>query len=222
MDSEEVIPIFPLSSVLVPGMNFPLHIFESRYRQLVADLLSLAETERKFGIISIKAGWEVGTNQTPVLYKVGTIANVRKVKHLPDGKFDLQTSGSDRFEIIDVFTNRAPYLTAKIKTIPPVENDHTDQQISRAQQAYLNYLTIIGEVTEATYVQLPTQGGALANLLISTLIGNLPEQQLLLEMNYVSEKLDKLTQIFKRETRLIETMPSIPAPYLTGSEISLN
>jgi Lon protease-like protein len=222
MDLEEVIPIFPLSTVLVPGMNFPLHIFEARYRQLVTDLLALAETDRKFGVISIKAGWEVGEDQIPTLYNVGTIANVRKVKQLADGKFDLQTTGSDRFEIKEVFKNRAPYLTARVVIVPPVVSDQTDYQVSTTQSAYLNYLRTMGEVTEVTYARLPTQGSALANLLISTISFNVPEQQFLLEMNNVSDKLNKLTQIFKRESKLLQTIPSIPAPYLTGSEISLN
>jgi len=83
-------------------------------------------------------------------------------------------------------------------------------------------LQILGETTDSTYIQLPTQGSALANLLISTLTGNLVEQQLLLEMNSVSEKLNKLIQIFRRESILLEEIPSIPAPYLLGTEISLN
>jgi Lon protease-like protein len=220
--NEELIPIFPLSAVLIPGMSFPLHIFESRYRQLVSDLLAMPEPERKFGVVAIKAGWEVNNDKLPLLYQVGTMANLRKVKHLPDGKFDIQTTGADRFEILDIYTDRAPYLMAKVLPLPAVVSDQTDPLITQAQQAYLNYLQTLGETTEATYVQLPTQASALANLLISTLSGNLIEQQLLLEMNSVSEKLYKLIQIFRRESILLETIPSIPAPYLIGAEISLN
>jgi Lon protease-like protein len=222
MSEEQLIPIFPLSTVLIPGMSFPLHIFEARYRQLITDLLAMAEPDRKFGVIAIKAGWETNPEKIPTLYEVGTMANIRKVKHLPDGKFDIQTTGSDRFKILDISLDRAPYLMAKISPLPTVTSDENDSLITKSQQAYLGYLRILGETTDSTYIQLPTQGSALANLLISTLTGNLVEQQLLLEMNSVSEKLNKLIQIFRRESILLEEIPSIPAPYLLGTEISLN
>ncbi|MGA1099358.1 MAG: hypothetical protein ACO3T4_02475, partial [Candidatus Nanopelagicales bacterium] len=63
---------------------------------------------------------------------------------------------------------------------------------------------------------------ALANLLIATLTGNTLEQQRLLEMNSAEEKLKKLITIFNRESILLQTVPSIPAPYLTGVSLSLN
>jgi uncharacterized protein len=218
----ELIPIFPLSTVLVPGMSLPLHIFETRYRQLVTDLLQLPEPERKFGVVAIKAGWEVGANNTPALHQIGTMAKVRKIKHLPEGTFDLTTTGADRFSIGEVLQDRAPYLMARVNLLEPVETETSDELISHAMRSYLNYLRVIGETTEAAYAQLPNQAGALANLLITTLTGNLPEQQQLLEMNSAKEKLSKLIKIFNRESILLEEIPSIPAPYLTGFSISLN
>ena len=53
------LPLFPLGTVLVPGLVLPLHIFEPRYRQLVADLEDLPEDEREFGVIAIREGGEV-------------------------------------------------------------------------------------------------------------------------------------------------------------------
>ena len=54
-----VIPLFPLGTVLLPGAPLPLHIFEQRYRQLVADLLELPAEDRQFGVVAIQAGREV-------------------------------------------------------------------------------------------------------------------------------------------------------------------
>lgn len=218
----ELIPIFPLSTVLVPGMSLPLHIFETRYRQLVTDLLQLPEPERKFGVIAIKAGWEVGSDDTPALHRIGTIAKVRKIKHLPEGNFDLITTGADRFSVGEILKERAPYLMARVDFLPPADLTASDDLIGHAMRSYLNYLRVIGETTEAVYAQLPNQAGALANLLITTLNGNLQEQQQLLEMNSAQEKLSKLIKIFNRESVLLQEIPSIPAPYFTGFSISLN
>ena len=57
------LPLFPLGTVLVPGLVLPLHIFEPRYRQLVADLEDLPEDEREFGVVAIREGGEVGVGQ---------------------------------------------------------------------------------------------------------------------------------------------------------------
>lgn len=222
MAKDNLIPIFPLSTVLIPGVSLPLHIFESRYRQLVNDLLALQEPDRIFGVIAIKAGWEVGENNQPQLYELGTIAKVRKVKHLADGKFDLATTGADRFKIINVVQNRAPYLMAQVELLDPVEDDADPALITSAQRSYERYLKTIGEPTESIYAQLPSQGSTLANLLNATLSGNLIEQQAILELSSARAKLNKLITIFNREAVLLESIPSIPAPYLTGVSISLN
>ena len=80
MTQSRVIPLFPLGSVLVPGLVFPLHIFEPRYRQMVDDLTVLPEDDRGFGIIAIREGHEVGTDGVSALFDVGTFASLREVK----------------------------------------------------------------------------------------------------------------------------------------------
>lgn len=220
-DSQEL-ALFPLTTVLLPGMSLPLHIFEARYRQLIADLLKQPETERIFGVVAIKAGWEVGTKNLPILHSIGTLAKIRKIKHLPDGKFDISTVGTDRFKILDVSQKLAPYLKARVEILAPVSSVENLSAVTRAQQAYVNYLTVIGESNASIYAQLPNEASALANLLIATLTGNVIEQQRLLEMNSAEEKLQSLITIFNREAVLLQTVPSIPAPYLTGVSLSLN
>ena len=57
----EVLPLFPLGTVLVPGMRLSLHVFEPRYRQLVADLLDDQDPGApEFGVVALRQGWEVG------------------------------------------------------------------------------------------------------------------------------------------------------------------
>ena len=66
----ELLPMFPLSTVLFPGMRLPLHIFEPRYRQLIQDLLAGPQPGR-FGVIAIRKGRETGVDGISALYEIG-------------------------------------------------------------------------------------------------------------------------------------------------------
>ena len=73
------LPLFPLGSVLYPGLVLPLQIFEERYRQLVADLLAGPEP-RKFGVIAIRHGRETGIGGVSELYATGCTAVVQRAE----------------------------------------------------------------------------------------------------------------------------------------------
>src|ERR1043166_7667571 len=90
-------PLFPLGTVLFPGAPLPLHIFEPRYRQLVADLLELPEDERQFGVIAIQAGREVGADGVKALHEVGCSAHVTATHPGADGTYELEAIGTRRF-----------------------------------------------------------------------------------------------------------------------------
>src|SRR5438445_6447902 len=95
----ELLPLFPLSTVLFPGMRLPLHIFEERYRLLVADLAAAPEP-RRFGVIAIRQGREVGADGVTALHEVGCVAEVRQIMPHADGRFDLATVGTQRFRLL--------------------------------------------------------------------------------------------------------------------------
>ena len=94
----EMLPLFPLSTVLFPGMRLPLHVFEERYRALVAELLAGPEP-RRFGVIAIRKGRETGIDGVHSLYQIGCTATLRRVERLEDGRFDLVTVGTERFRL---------------------------------------------------------------------------------------------------------------------------
>ena len=106
------IPLFPLGTVLFPGLVLPLHIFEDRYRQLVRDLLAKPEP-REFGVIAIRHGRETGVDGVSDLYEVGCTAEIRQVEELDDGRFALVTVGNQRFRLKGL-DEPAPYLAADV------------------------------------------------------------------------------------------------------------
>ena len=115
----ELLPLFPLSTVLFPGMRLPLHIFEPRYRQLATYLQEQPEP-RRFGVIAIRKGREVGADGITALYDVGCVARVRQISPHPDGRFDLSTVGTERFRLLRV-DDSLPYFQGEIETLPEEE-----------------------------------------------------------------------------------------------------
>src|SRR4029079_17235484 len=94
--------LFPLRTVLFPGMKLPLQVFEPRYRQLVAECMEYAEP---FGVSLIREGAEVGGPAAP--YNIGTTALIESVTTAPDGRLHLATMGGRRFRIVTLHTDRA-------------------------------------------------------------------------------------------------------------------
>jgi len=93
--SFESLPLFPLPLVLFPGTPLPLHIFEQRYRRLLADCL---ETDRRFGIIRLPDG--MAELEIPP-GTIGCIAEIVNAEPLPDGRSNIVVRGGERFALAD-------------------------------------------------------------------------------------------------------------------------
>jgi hypothetical protein len=127
--SSEVIPLFPLESPLFPGVVLPLNIFEPRYRRLMADLTALPADsgQRRFGVVSIRQGWEVERiAPAEALYDVGCTAVVRAVAAQADGGYQVVAVGADRFRLLAVLvpeddSANPPYLRAEVEWLDDEE-----------------------------------------------------------------------------------------------------
>ncbi len=92
------IPIFPLPNVvLFPGVFLPLHIFEPRYREMVADAL---KGERLIGMTLLKPGWESNYEGRPPVYPVGCAGLVSHVDKLADGRYNIVLHGLEKFRVL--------------------------------------------------------------------------------------------------------------------------
>jgi uncharacterized protein len=121
----DLIPLFPLGTVLFPGVVLPLQIFEPRYRRLVTDLLSVPESDegRFFGVVAIRQGWEVErVAPAEALYDIGCTARVQVVRPQPDGGFQIVCVGGDRFRLLDLVVGEdPPYLQAEVEWLDEEE-----------------------------------------------------------------------------------------------------
>lgn len=118
------LPIFPLPLVLFPGALQPLHIFEPRYRQLLADSLA---GDRRFGIAY--AAETPGRDPTPQPGDVGCVAEIRSTQDLPDGRSNIITLGERRFTLLDWLPTTRLYRLARVEEFA---DEHGDPLEARA------------------------------------------------------------------------------------------
>ena len=152
------IPLFPLHTVLCPGIVVPLHIFEERYRALTRHCL---ETGAPFGIVLIRDGREVGAVKgTLALAEVGALVEIREADRFPDGRYQLLAAATGRFSIDSVDLARAPYLVADVT---PLEDEVGDERraerlAASAIRRFVRYLELMrirdGETGEALDIRV--------------------------------------------------------------------
>jgi hypothetical protein len=153
------LPLFPLNTVLCPGIALPLHIFEERYRALVRHCI---ETSSPFGIVMIREGREVGTGAISFT-GIGTVAEIRDAGRLEDGRYDLLVVGTRRFEIRRVLSGRRPYLMAEVDVLDESIGDEAVAQrlAMRATRRFVTYLELLqprsGETAEEIDVRVEVE-----------------------------------------------------------------
>jgi Lon protease-like protein len=101
----DLLPLFPLPNVvLFPNVFLPLHIFEPRYREMVADALA---TDRLIGMVLLRPGWERDYEGRPPIYPVGCSGVITHAERLPDGRYNIVLRGLERFRILEEDTSRS-------------------------------------------------------------------------------------------------------------------
>lgn len=150
------IPLFPLRTVLCPGVALPLHIFEPRYKLMVDRCL---EDGSPFGVVYIRDGYEVGAGEISVA-AIGSVATIREAGRYPDGRFDLLVVGTGRFAIESVDADREPYLTATVTELGDDvgDPDRAAHLANRTMRRFVIYLRLLrprdGETAEEIDVRV--------------------------------------------------------------------
>jgi Lon protease-like protein len=135
-----VIPIFPLEeAMLFPGVSRPLHIFEPRYRAMVADAL---KGDRIIGMTTLRPGYEANYEGRPPIYAIGCAGVITDVEELPDGRFNILLRGLVKFRVTGEDESR-PYRLARIEAMPEVP-DEAEKGALRGQRQRLEALVTKG------------------------------------------------------------------------------
>ena len=212
----ERLRLFPLGTVLFPGMVLPLHIFEDRYRQMVHELLDGPEP-RRFGVIAIRKGRETGIEGVSSLYEVGCTATLRQTEEHDDGRFDLITVGTQRFRLESLDESR-PYLQGDVEFLPEDDGDSAaaGRAASLVAATFRDYLEALAArgLAQITIPDLPEEPVLLSYLVAATMIVDLPDQQALLAEPDSLSRLAAERALLQRETTMLRTLTARPAPDL--------
>ena len=207
MRASASLPLFPLGSVLFPGMLLPLHIFEPRYRLLVKRSF---EKEEPFGVVLIKSGPEVGGPAEP--HRVGTTAKIMGSTPLPGGRSFVIARGERRFEIESIDTEREPYLVARVRYLAEDDGADATELADRAADLFGQYLTGIVSTSNDARTEVPLgeiREGTPAEVSyrIAGGLGIDPaERQRLLEAERTEPRLESIIALLERENTLLKDL----------------
>ena len=247
---DESLPLFPLTTALVPGLVLPLHIFEPRYRMMVEELLDKPEDEREFGIVALRESHTLTPKQSSPgdgpddpspsdpsaadaeLYPVGVSAVIRQAERRDDGRYDIVTIGSRRFRLDNV-DRSTPLLRASVTFLPEPEVDSDDPRVmsavQSAMQAFDKYRSILGgrlneadDDSDADDDQVPTDPAVLSYLITAALVVDGSTRQELLAAPDAVSRLRLGTRILSSESALISAFGAIPALDLLNTTPSEN
>jgi Lon protease-like protein len=217
-------PLFPLGTVLYPGLVLPLHIFEERYRQLVRDLLARPEP-RCFGVVAIRKGRETGIDGVAALHQIGCTATLHEVTPFEDGRYQLVTVGTQRFRLL-ALDQSLPYLQGEIDLLAEETGDEAAAALAAraVQQALGEYLAALAahQGTQLTVPELAGEPVLLSYLVAATMIVDLTDRQLLLAEPDAAARLAAERVMLTRETAMLRTLPSTPATDLRNSPYNPN
>jgi Lon protease-like protein len=219
----DTLPMFPLNTVLFPGMSVPLRVFEDRYRALVHHLLRVEDpTERVFGSVGIREGYEVGEHGAQWLFRIGCRVKMTEVEAHADGTFELVAVGLDRIELEHLDTTGA-YPVGKVTPLTEHEVTVADAVADAARATYDAYRRALLEIDrEPPSGDLPGDPAYLSWALAALAPLTLAERQALLEAEDAQDRLRMVTDVLRAELRTMRVFPSLPATEVARTRWSPN
>jgi uncharacterized protein len=174
----DVIPLFPLEpAMLFPGVDRPLHIFEARYRAMVADAL---KGDRMIGMATLKPGFESDYAGRPPIYEVGCVGEIVSVEELPGGRYNIVLRGLAKFRVTSEDQSRA-YRLARVEWLTETLSDVDTEALHKHR------LRIEDLVTRGGNTKVPPgmSDEALVNMIAQYMPMDHTERQALLELKTV-------------------------------------
>jgi len=187
--SEIALPLFPLNTVLFPGGVLTLRIFEAHYLDMVSACL---KQDSGFGVCLIRSGAEVG--QAADIYEVGTLAKITDWTQREDGLLGITCRGEQRFRIRSQALMPNRLLTGNVEMLP----DAPEQPVPTRLQMLVALFKELNERTNyhpPYMLQKATQANWLSYRLADLLPVDLPEKQMLLELDDGLQRLDLIATI---------------------------
>ena len=204
----DLLSIFPLPNVvLFPNVFLPLHIFEPRYREMVADAL---ESDRMIGMVLLRPGWQRDYEGRPPVYPIGCSGVITHVDPLADGRYNIVLRGVERFRILEE-DDRRSYRRAHIELLPEAPCRGDDVAAIRKQRAKLDAL--LAPALERSAANMPGDARIpsampdedLVNALAQYLELEPLEKQALLEQRSLRARAESLVELLEMKILMAKT-----------------
>ena len=146
-----VIPLFPLpTTVFYPNTSLPLHIFEPRYRSMVADAL---DGKGEIGMILLKPGWESDYQGTPEIMTIGCLGKIKQHSELPEGKYNILLSGLYRFRILNEIKGKV-YRQAQVEFLKEINDKDLTSEPSPIKEQLIKIMRLyLKNLPEGTKIE---------------------------------------------------------------------
>jgi Lon protease-like protein len=212
----DLLPIFPLPNVvLFPNVFLPLHIFEPRYREMVADSL---DSDRMIGMVLLKPGWEHDYEGRPRVYPIGCSGVITHVDQQADGRYNIVLRGVERFRIVEEDHGRS-YRRALVEPVTERALVAEDRAALRRQRSKLEALVApaierqlepsgVGSSEASTSEQMIPSAMAdedLVNALAQYLDLEPVEKQALLERHCLRSRAESLVELLEMKVLIART-----------------
>jgi hypothetical protein len=217
------LPMFPLSTVVFPGVQVPLRVFEDRYRALVHHLLREPDpAARLFGSVGIREGYEVGDHGAQSLYRVGCRMQLTEVEERPDGTFDVVAVGRDRIRL-DRLVTSGDFPAGEVSELPVADAAVDDAVVEVALATFTAYRVAVEPWRGDPHPgRLPRDPTYLSWTLAALAPLAMPERQSLLESDDAEQRLLLVTQLLRAELQAMNAIPSLPATEVARTRWSPN
>jgi uncharacterized protein len=213
-DATQLLPLFPLGHVLMPGCPLPLRVFEPRYRRLLADVTDV-DGPRRFGVVALTAGMEVDTgldDAVPQFAQVGTVAEILEVHPGADGSANLLTGGSQRFRVHRLVESSAPYLVAEVSFLSELAGELPDGLAGAARALSAEYFRLMAALVNGPVGSsdpLPDDEILLSYRLAADAPLSQADSQRLLEDDTATARLQHVQRVLRREVVLLRRTRTI-------------
>ena len=204
----DLLPIFPLPNVvLFPNVFLPLHIFEARYREMVADAL---RNDRMIGMVLLRPGWQRDYEGRPAVYPIGCSGVITHADKLPDGRYNIVLRGVQRFRILDE-DDRLSYRRARIEQLPESTSGAEDTAAIRRQRSKLD--TLLAPAIERSFADIAGEAKIPAAMADEDLVNALAqyldldplEKQALLEQRSLRSRAESLVELLEMKILMAKT-----------------
>jgi Lon protease-like protein len=216
------LPLFPLNSVLFPGMPLRLHIFEDRYKEMINECV---EQQSPFGVVLIAEGQEAQSSLAKP-HLIGTTAYISQVQRLALGRMNILAIGKERFKINQLDAKSRSFLMGEVEMMPFEDKSSLGLARGAAKlrglvERYLIALSEAGQLQVDTS-QIPRDTLSLAYLAAMLLQDDIGSKQHLLEASNTKDFVRLLLRHYQREVAFIDVMLKPPADEEDDSPFSIN